>query len=129
MKNITLASAVLLASLSLSAFSTIVKGDNQTVSILSNVKGADIYVNGQMIGQTPYTGPVERADETTVTLSKNGYESKTMTMNTQLEPWFWGNIIFGGFFGSTTDYASGSMNKYSPSTLTIDLDKSMTEGK
>lgn len=126
--NSALLPVLLIASASLGACSTIVKGDNQTVSILSNVKGADVYVNGEMIGQTPYTGPVERAADTTVTLKKTGYETKTVTLNTTFEPVFWGNIIFGGFIGSTTDMASGSMYKYAPATVTLDLDK-VAEGK
>ena len=36
-------------------------------------------------------------------------------------PWFWGNILFGGVFGSTTDGLSGSVHEYSPSQFFITL--------
>lgn len=118
---------VLLLSLVVSSCSSIVNGTSQTVSINSNVKGADVIVNGKTIGQTPYNGPIKRAKTTTVTLTKSGYDTKTITLSTEVETVFWGNIIIGGVLGSTTDLASGAMYKYAPATLNIDLEKS--EGK
>ncbi|HYX35010.1 MAG TPA: PEGA domain-containing protein [Oligoflexus sp.] len=102
---------------------TIVSGKTQTMTIDSNVKDADIVVDGVNVGKTPYTGPVTRAKSASVTLRKDGYASKTVTLNTEIEPMFWGNIIFGGVFGSTTDNSTGAMYKYAPGTLVMDLEK------
>ena len=102
---------------------TIVSGKSQVVTIDSNVKGAEVVVNGSTLGKTPYNGPIPRANPTTLTLKKDGYASKTVTLNTEVEPMFWGNIIFGGVFGSTTDNATGAMYKYAPSTVSIDSEK------
>lgn len=106
---------------------TIVGGTSQNVSINSNVKGADVIVNGETVGKSPYNGPIKRGKTTTVTLQKEGYEPKTITLSTEIESIFWGNIIIGGFFGSTTDLATGGMYKYAPATLQIDLDKAQAE--
>ncbi len=106
---------------------SIVGGTSQTVSINSNVKGANVIVNGANIGTTPYNGPLKRGKSTTVTLQKDGYETKTITLNTEIESIFWGNIIIGGVLGSTTDLATGAMYKYAPATLQIDLDKVQAE--
>ncbi|BDX21629.1 hypothetical protein TUM22923_09500 [Polynucleobacter sp. TUM22923] len=103
--------------------STIINGKTEQVSINSNIIDANIAVNGLNIGKTPYTGPVVRGDATTVTVSKDGFIPKTVTLGTTFEPIFWGNIISGGFFGSTTDAATGSMYKYSPNSIQIDLVK------
>lgn len=103
--------------------STIVNGTKQPVSINSNVPSADITVNGISIGQTPYAGPIARSSKAVVQVSKEGYVTKTATLDTSFEPIFWGNIIFGGILGSTTDAASGSMYKYAPATVQIDLEK------
>jgi PEGA domain len=100
---------------------TIVSGKTQTVTIDSNVKDAEIVVEGTVLGTTPYNGPIKRGKDTTILLRKAGYEKKTFTLNTEVEPVFWGNIICGGFFGSTTDYATGSMYKYAPATINVDL--------
>ncbi len=106
---------------------TIVGGTSQNVSINSNVKGADVIVNGETVGKTPYNGPIKRGKTTTVTLQKDGYDPKTITLSTEIESIFWGNIIIGGVLGSTTDLATGGMYKYAPATLQIDLDKAQAE--
>jgi hypothetical protein len=106
---------------------TIVAGTSQSVSINSNVKGADVIVNGKTVGKTPYNGPIERGDSTTVTLQKDGYDPKTIILSTEIETIFWGNIIVGGVLGSTVDLATGGMYKYAPATLQIDLDKAQAE--
>jgi hypothetical protein len=118
MKKIYFALAVLVFA---SGCATIIKGTSQTVSINSNVTGADVIVNGEPVGQTPFTGPIKRKSGTTVTVKKEGYQTKTITLTTEVESIFWGNIIFGGFFGSTTDLTTGAMYYYAPATLEIDL--------
>ena len=115
------ASALIL--LAVSACSTIVNGKVQTVTINSNVSGAEISVNGKPVGQTPFTGLLERSNKASITVSKDGYIAKTITLDTNIEPIFWGNIIIGGVIGSTTDAATGSMYKYAPGTLEVDLEK------
>ena len=100
---------------------SILKGTSQVVTINSNVKGATVSVNGVDVGKTPFTGPIPRGSETALRLEKAGYEEKTITLYTEVEPVFWGNIIFGGSFGSSTDYGTGAMYRYSPSTFDIDL--------
>ena len=110
-----------------SGCATIVKGTTQIVSINSNVSGADIIVNGEPVGQTPFTGQIKRKSGTTVTVKKSGYQPKTITLTTEVESVFWGNIIFGGFIGSTTDMGSGAMYYYAPATLEIDLNPISTK--
>ncbi|MGA0164382.1 MAG: PEGA domain-containing protein [Bdellovibrionota bacterium] len=124
MKITYLISLVGISVLTLSGCATIMKGRSQVVSINSNVKDAEITIDGKVVGRTPYNGPIERGSDTSVTLSKAGYESKTVVLNTEFENVFWGNIILGGSFGSSTDYGTGAMYKYSPATINIDIVKS-----
>jgi len=105
---------------------TIVKGKSQTVSIDSNVKGAEIVIDGTVVGSTPYTGSITRGSSTSLTVRKPGYRSKTIVLNSDVEPIFWGNVISGGFLGSSTDAGTGAMYKYSPSNIEVDL---QPEGK
>jgi RNA processing factor Prp31 len=42
-------------------------------------------------------------------------------MTTTLEPWFLGNIIFGGLIGSTTDGLSGAVHEYAPNQYYITM--------
>jgi hypothetical protein len=110
--------------------SSIVNGTRQIISINSNVKGADVIVDGRNVGKTPFTGKVKRGSDTAVTLQKEGYSSKTIIMSDEVAPAFWANgLFFYGFgFSSTTDYATGAMYKYSPASYSIDLEP-VTAGK
>jgi hypothetical protein len=110
--------------------STIINGPTQTVSVNSNVQGADVSIDGIVVGKTPYTGLVKKPNGSggsVVTVSKPGYDPKSVTLDAGIEGAFWGNIIVGGGIGSTTDYASHSMYKYANGTINVDLVKS--EGK
>jgi hypothetical protein len=100
---------------------SIVNGTTQVVTIDSNVRGAEVAVDGQFVGRTPYTGPIKRGSSTVVRVSTQGYQAKMITLNTEVEPIFWGNIILGGFFGSTTDAGTGAMYKYAPATYELAL--------
>ncbi|MGZ3790559.1 MAG: PEGA domain-containing protein [Bacteriovorax sp.] len=114
-----------LVSVLLASCATTIKGSTQAVSIDSNVKGAEIVVNGETVGTTPYNGPIKKDPSTTVTIKKEGYQSKTIVLNTNFEPTFFGNILFLylGVFSTTTDYMNSSMYKYAPATFQIDLEK------
>jgi hypothetical protein len=122
LKAILLAVAALVLATA-SGCSTIINGSSQTVSINSNVTGATVSWNGAQIGTTPMTTQVKRASTATITVSKEGYTTKTITIDTSIEPMFWGNVILGGLLGSTTDGVNGNMYKYAPATLQIDLEK------
>jgi len=100
---------------------SIVTGGKQPITVNSNVPGAVVAVNGQQIGTTPYVGEIKRDSATRVTVSKMGYYPQTIVLATTLEPWFWGNILLGGVFGSSTDAGTGAMNKYAPDSYVVAL--------
>jgi hypothetical protein len=104
-----------------SGCASIIYGSTQKVTIDSNVQGADILINNKHVGTTPFTGTISRGNETTLTIAKEGFRPKTITMNTSIEPIFFGNIICGGTTGSITDFATDAMYKYSPNTIQVDL--------
>ena len=123
MRNCFRFTVLVLSSFFVTSCATIVGGTSQTVSIDSNVKGADITVNGASVGQTPFAGSIKRGKSTSVNVKKSGYLAKTIILNTEVEPIFWGNIIFGGFLGSTTDLSTEAMYKYTPASINVDLEK------
>jgi hypothetical protein len=100
---------------------TLFRGDTQQISVNSNVESADVAIDGVIVGRTPFAGNVSKGDGKMLTVSKAGYQTKTVPMNTSIETLFWGNIIFGGLLGSTTDAATGSMYKYAPNAFVVDL--------
>lgn len=89
-------------------------GKTQTVTFNSEPPEANVSISGQVIGKTPVTVSLERKSNQTITFEKAGYKPFTTSFATKINPWFFGNIILGGVFGSTTDAASGAMYEYSP---------------
>ena len=53
---------------------------------------------------------------------EEGYDTVSLQLDTNIETAFFANI-FTGVLGSTTDFATGSMWKISPSTYNVDLKK------
>lgn len=108
---------------------SILKGGLTPLTVNSNVHGAKVSFGGVVVGRTPFSGMVQKSGaHKRITVSKEGYETRTVLAQTGVEPTFWVNILSGGVFGSTTDYASDAMYVYSPATYNIDLVKSAPEG-
>lgn len=53
--------------------------------------------------------------------TKDGYRPREFTLNTKLEGWVFGNILFGGIPGLAIDAATGKMMKYSNTMLDVTL--------
>jgi hypothetical protein len=118
-RQLTLA-AVGLAAILGAGCATIVKGSSQTITISSNVPGADVYLDGMKIGTTPYVGSVPK-NKGAILVQKAGYRSANLAVSKTLEPIFWGNIITGGTIGSITDFATGAAFQYAPASYQVDL--------
>lgn len=107
-------------SLFLVSCATIMKGTEQTITINSNVDGADIYVESVKIGETPFVGKIKK-NQDAIRIEEEGYKPYTLALSKSLEPIFWGNIIIGGTLGSITDFASGAAYTYSPSSYQVEM--------
>ena len=106
---------------------SIMSGKDQQISVNSNVRGSTVLINGAEVGKTPFIGKVSKpkgAEGNIITLRAEGYEEKTVAVETSIEPTFWVNLLSGGPFGSTTDYSSGAMYKLGDGNFNIDLTKS-----
>jgi hypothetical protein len=103
---------------------SIMSGSNQEVTFNSSPDGATVAIDGRVIGKTPITTMLKKKSGQTLTFSKNDYMPLTMQLETQIDGWFWGNIVIGGLFGSTTDGLSGAVNEYSPNQYMVTLQPS-----
>ncbi len=101
---------------------TIVSGTTQQVTFQSSPDDALIKVNGRILGKTPLTIRLDKASGQTLTIEKDGYKTFTTSMDTSIEPMFFGNIIIGGLLGSTTDGISGAINNYTQDQYIITLE-------
>jgi len=103
---------LVIASLAFSGCATIIKGKTQQVNVnTSNNETIQATVQGSTV-QIPGVVTVNRKKENLfITTSAENCAPSTVA-NSSIEPTFWVNILSGGAFGSTTDYASDSMWKY-----------------
>lgn len=106
--------------------STIVNGRNESVTFQSTPSGANVAINGAVIGVTPLTTMLPKKSGQTLTMSKPGYKTFSTSMTTTVNGWFFGNIVLGGLLGSTTDAATGSMYEYSPKQFLVSLEPDTT---
>jgi hypothetical protein len=102
---------------------TLFVGDKQSLTFDSEPAGAQIIMNGTPMGVTPATITILKRDykDATVIFKKEGYTDQQATLHTKTTGWFWGNIIFGGLLGSTTDSSTGSMLEYDPAKFFVTM--------
>ncbi|MBF7729277.1 PEGA domain-containing protein [Pseudomonas sp. N040] len=98
----------------ISGCATIIDGKSEPVTFNSEPEGATVNVAGRVMGKTPVTVQVERDENLAVTFTKDGYKQYQTQLGTTTNGWFWGNIVLGGVFGSTTDASTGAMYEFSP---------------
>jgi len=101
---------------------SIVSGPNEKIIFDSSPSAARVDANGIQIGLTPFSRELSRSDEYSVVFSKNGYKEKTAIIENSLNPWCFGNLLFGGIIGAIIDAATGSINQLNPDHLYVTLD-------
>ncbi|MDP1539309.1 MAG: PEGA domain-containing protein [Moraxellaceae bacterium] len=106
----------------ISGCASIIDGKQQQMTFNSNPQGASVIFNGLPIGTTPVITNVQRSNmPVVIRFTKEGYKDYEVSASSGLNNWFWGNIISGGVYGSTTDYITGAMNKFEPGNYMVTL--------
>ena len=102
---------------------TIVVGVNQSLTFDSEPAGAQITINGMPMGVTPATITIKKSDyqNAFVVFSREGYTNQQAILHTKTTGWYWGNILIGGLFGSTTDSSTGAMLEYDPAKFFVTM--------
>ena len=104
---------------------TILKGSSVPVSISSTPSSANVEIkraDGIVVeqGQTPMTVKLGKGKDYTVTISLDGYQTKTVPiLKGGIETAAFCNL--GGIVGWAVDYSTGAMYKLEPSTINVQL--------
>ena len=110
----------------LPACSTIVEGDDQSITVTTNPSGAYCLFerDGHTVGvvnPTPGSTEVEKSKhDIAVRCSKEKHEDTIGVLSSSFENMTFGNIIFGGLIGVVVDASSGALHEYPPS-ISLDL--------
>lgn len=128
MKKFILLIGIGIIPLILTSCATILSGTSQSITIDSNPKGAQVYIDGVKYGKTPTTISIKKPglNEKYAELRLEGYESRTIILSKSLDGTTFLNILIGGIIGLGVDMASGAINKYDRSNYNVDLDKLVT---
>jgi hypothetical protein len=101
-----------------SGCASIISGTSQAVTIDSNVQGATVSIEGNVVGQTPFSGKIPRKHESVALVSKPGYTAQPVVLTTSFNP----VAILSIFWDySTTDCLTGACWEYAPSTYYVNL--------
>jgi hypothetical protein len=118
--------AVLVFAAVLPACATVVEGTSDTVTVSTTPAGATCTIdrNGERVGAVPITPGSVRIDKSrhdlTVTCTKEGYQTASVTTSPTFTGTTFGNILVGGLVGVAVDIASGANNRY-PSEVRLEL--------
>lgn len=116
--------SALVLSVGLSACATVTRGTKQALVIETDPPGALVEVNGQR-ATTPTSFKLSRKFEGPVRISKQGYETVTVQITSQVSTaggvGMAGNVIIGGLIGMGIDTATGSTNELRPNPIHVQL--------
>ncbi len=113
--------AAVACALSTSGCATIVASGPDPVPVNSQPSGAQIFVDGALVGTTPSTIKLARDTSGTITIEKPGFEPMTVHKSKVLNGWVFGNLCVGMLPGLLIDIATGNTKRFSKTPVTVSL--------
>jgi hypothetical protein len=112
----------------LSGCASITRGTKEVVVIDTSPQDAEVRLSTGQVGRTPASFEVPRRDTITVMISKPGFNSRTVVLQSEVggggAAGMAGNIFFGGIIGAGVDAGTGAMYEHKPNPLMVILEKS-----
>lgn len=116
---------LLLAVLLTSGCATITRGTKDTLVVESDPAGANVTLSNGQTGRTPTSFKLPRKDNLIVTISKEGYETLTVNVNSQVSgagaAGMAGNVLVGGLVGVVVDPLTGAMKDLRPNPVKVTM--------
>lgn len=113
------------ATLILSGCATVTRGTKDTLVIESDPAGADVRLSTGQTGKTPTSFKLSRKEAVVVTISREGYETVMVTVNSQIvgagAAGMAGNVLVGGIVGVGVDAWTGATKSLKPNPVTVKL--------
>jgi len=109
---------VLISAIFLSGCATIISGDTEAVTFNSSPEGADVYIDGALVGRTPISMVLKKNKKDVAMFKKDGYQVVTRELTKSYDPVTMGSIFWDL---SITDFLSGAAMEYEPKSYYIEL--------
>jgi hypothetical protein len=107
-KSFLILSLTLISFIVLSGCATLFKGSTEPVNFSSDPSGAKVYVNGSLLGTTPFSLELKSKQNYTIEFRKEGYETKTVLLNNSVGAGWVILDILGGLIPIIIDAATGN---------------------
>ena len=111
----------------LSSCATITRSSEEVFQVDSTPQDATVKLSNGMSAKTPASFKVKRRDPLDVTVSKTGYKTREVRVESQIDSAggtaMAGNVLVGGIIGVAIDAGSGAMYAHKPNPLHIVLEK------
>jgi uncharacterized protein YceK len=101
-----------------SGCATVLSGTSQEITFNSEPAGAQVIVDGEVMGRTPVTVTLRKNKFDNVTVELEGYQTQSRPLSTSYDPIALVNILWDL---STTDLISGAAFEYDPSSYYFNL--------
>lgn len=116
-----LAALVFAGAVLASGCATIVAGGPDTIPVNTNPPGAYVYVNGQVVGQTPMIVTLDRKRSVgDIRIYYPGFQPVQITRYKELNGWVFGNI-FLMIWPVVIDFVTGDWQRYDDTPIAIGL--------
>lgn len=121
--------AVAMSSVSLGGCATVLNGTNMDMQFQTNPDGATVEFPSGLTCKTPCEVEMKRGKDAIVTISKVGYKTEKVYIQSRLSGSTFGNIIAGGVIGGVVDGTNGASNHLYPRPAYITLVPNGEEGE
>lgn len=112
---------------------SITRGTKEVFVVDSTPQDAEVRLSTGQVGRTPASFEVGRRDTLTVFVSKPGFKSRTLVVQSEVggggAAGMAGNVLFGGIIGAGVDAGTGAMYEHKPNPLMVQLEPETAPAK
>jgi len=101
---------------------TLFKGSTEAISYSSDPPGAEVYVNGQLMGTTPFQLQMKSNQTYTIEFRKDGYQNRTVVLNNSVGGGWIVLDVLGGLIPVIIDAATGDWYSLDQSNVNAALE-------